>query len=235
MRRIVPSLSGCAVLLAGAAAFMAWTYPALAAAVCAPCTGMERAGPRLVVDPAMPQAQRARLTTTRAAARRKVVDFFGTASPRLDRTVVVACSTAACDRRMGGRGARATTLTTPFLTAIRAGPRGQDETILTHELAHVEIHARAGLRRQISGDLPAWFDEGLAVIVSGDERYVPGGKPVDCGDGAALPASPFDWAPASGRDPDLYAHAACRVLRWMREHGGREAVLRALAAGRELP
>ena len=148
--------------------------------------------------------------------------------------MLVVCATAACHRRLGGGGARAMILTTPFGSVIRVSPRGANTTILAHELAHVRIHGVAGWWAQITGTLPAWFDEGLAVIVSGDGRYLrPDGTPRTCAPASAppLPQSPFDWAARAGREPDLYAHAACAVSRWLDTHGGAPAALEMLRSG----
>ena len=221
-------------LLASGVGAVAWTYPALAAAVCAPCAGLERVTPTLVVEPSMDAATRAELLATREAASQRVADFFGTRSPALDGAVLVACVTEACDRRLGGRGPRATAYSTPVLTAIRLSPRGLDRTIVAHELAHVAIHERAGHARQRSGAFPAWFDEGLAVIVSRDTRYVREGRATRCAPGA-LPSNPHDWAALTGREPMIYADAACRVLRWLQAHGGRDGLLHALEERRSLP
>ena len=222
------------LLTALALAAMAWTYPALAAAVCAGCKGMERVSPTLVVEPVMTAETRAALLASRARASQRVRAFFGMPVAALDDAVLVACATEACDRRMGGRGARATTLTAPVLVAIRLSPRGLDETIVAHELAHVAIHDLVGLERARTGEVPAWFDEGMAVLVSDDTRYVRDGRATRC-DEAPLPSKPLDWAVASGRDPTIYADAACRVLGWMARNGGRDGLIEALADGRDLP
>lgn len=76
--------------------------------------------------------------------------------------------------------------------------------------------------------MPAWFDEGLAVVVSDDLRYL---RPDIITDRCLvepaldLPVERFEWASRSAADHSLYTHAACRVLRWMKSHGGREAIL----------
>ena len=98
------------------------------------------------------------------AARQRVADFFGeaTAEPR-----IFACVTDACFARMGGSTARGKTYGESH---ILVSPQGIDVVILAHELTHAELHHRLGgidaWRR-----VPAWFDEGLAVLVSADPRY----------------------------------------------------------------
>lgn len=228
LERLAAGLATAFVLLA---AGTVWAYPALGAAACPSCYGFERIAPGLLVERSMASPERERLSAEVGRASARVARRLAESARRY---ALVVCASDECDARLGGRGARATTYSTPFGSAVRVSPRGANETILAHELAHVRIHALVGLRRQITGDLPAWFDEGLAVIVSGDERYVREGRATECSE-AALPTSPFEWAPASGRDPMLYAHAACRVLAWLDANGGWGGLLAALGNGRELP
>ncbi len=63
------------------------------------------------------------------------------------------------------RGALTTKL---FLSGklIRPEFRGTTKAILTHELSHLHLQQRLGTYHY-NADLPAWFQEGLAVIVSG--------------------------------------------------------------------
>ena len=78
------------------------------------------------------------------------------------------------------------------------------------------------------GAIPAWFDEGLAVIVSEDPRYLLASTESDrCRVDAtgSFPIAPMAWTRAAGTDHNLYARAACRVLRWMNANGGKAAAL----------
>jgi len=212
-------------------------WPAMAAYVCPSCYGLESVTSNLFVEAAMPAADRTMLRETVARAAKQVATFYGS----FDRQpTVLACETAACDHRLGGRGARATTFGTLF---IRLSPRGVDQTILAHEFSHVEFHARVGDYRFLTGTVPAWFDEGLAVIVSNDERYLGPGETsaarCRAEPYADLPSSPFRWAAESGKTHSLYAQAACRVMRWMEANGGTaglQMAMRQVAEGtRQLP
>lgn len=100
----------------------------------------------------------------------------------------------------------------PFLTVVRLSPRGFDPVILVHEASHVALHGRLGTIRLLSGAVPAWFDEGLAVIVSGDARYLaPGSTAAErcTAEPTEMPASPWTWAREAGRRTTLYAETAC--------------------------
>ena len=86
-----------------------------------------------------------------------------------------------CDARLGGRGAAAVTYSLGPISIVRIAPRGLSPTVLTHELAHTETHARLGFIGQLSRRMPTWFDEGLSVVISNDPRYLgPGSGPARC-------------------------------------------------------
>jgi hypothetical protein len=217
------------LLVAVATALGAYAYPAIAATVCPSCYGLERIGSTLIVDSEMPPATRERLRADAMSAEAAVRSFYGTFERR---PILVACSTDRCDRRMGGHGARGTTLSMPFATVIRLSPLGLDPTILAHEFSHVELHRRIGVWKLIRGAVPAWFDEGVAVIVSNDGRYLKAGvsAPDRCVRTAAspLPARVSEWRTQAGKDPMIYADAACGVLRWMDVNGGKDGLVRAI-------
>jgi hypothetical protein len=140
----------------------------------------------------------------------------------------VACWTAQCQHRLKARA--------PAVSygsyGIRLSPEGIDAVLLSHEFSHIELHRRMGLRQFLFGDMPAWFDEGLAVVVANDSRYLPpeetSGSRCREEPGADLPVTGKDWSRSAGADHGLYAHAACRVLLWMDANGGRPAVLKLL-------
>jgi len=225
------------VLVTLAIGCLPFVSPAVAAYACPSCYGLQRVTGSLFVDPAMSVEDRTRLQEVVALAAVQVADFYGS----FDRQpTVLACATEECDRKLGGKGARANTYGTTF---IRLSPRGLNQTILAHEFSHVELHARIGGFRLLMGAIPAWFDEGLAVIVSDDARYLrPGATSATrClaepdGD---LPSSSFQWGPAASKTPSLYAQAACRVMRWMEENGGqvglRAAISQVADGTRRLP
>ena len=214
---------------------VAWA-PAMAAVACPGCYGLERMTRDILVDAKMPEHKRRALLNSVAAAEDSVIGFFGTLNRR---PIVLACEEEICDRRLGGRGARATTYSTWRFSVVRLSPQGLNKMIIAHEFSHVQIHAKIGLFNQLRGVVPAWFDEGLAVIISDDDRYLKPGtsSAVRCRPTpeAQLPVSPFDWGPLSGKTPWIYAAAACRVLLWMEANGGRLGLLAAVdevAAGR---
>lgn len=230
-------LAALAMLTVVVTAATSYSYPALAATACPTCYGLERVAAGLLVDPDMTPAIREQIKADISTSQAVVGGFFGAFAGH---PTVIACSSEDCDRRLGGRGARAMAYSTPFGTIIRLSPRGLNAVIITHEFSHVELHRRVGVWKIMSSALPAWFDEGVAVIVSNDGRYLRqnASGPDRCvrDSGKPLPDSAYQWAPLSGKDPMIYADAACRVLHWMDAHGGQAGLLTmidTLAAGQD--
>ena len=113
--------------------------------------------------------------------------------------------------------------------AVMLSPRGIDPVIAAHELTHVELHARLG-----RGSVPQWFDEGLAVLVADDLRYL---RPAGEGDRCLvtptgpLPDTLSGWLRAASVDAQVYAQAACAVSRWTATNDLRSLI----AAGVPIP
>lgn len=209
-------------LAAVAFAAVVWSQPALAAFACPICLGFEKAGPRLYVDRTMSPEQRRALKETDDRGRGRVEAFYGRL---VSEPIVLACASSGCAERIGSGGSRGAAFAT---FGVRLSPFGLDEVILAHERSHVEAHGRIGLLRWAEGSLPSWFDEGLAVLVSNDARYLRDANATDrClkEPGGDLPSRQREWLRAASVRPDLYAEAACRVARWMGERGGRTAAL----------
>lgn len=214
-----------ATLAVSALAGVLFTYPLAGAIICPSCYGFEAAGSNAFVEVAMPQPRRAVVASILDKASAQVHNFYG---ETLRKPHIFICETEDCYRYFAGYGSRGTA----FLDrALILAPDGATVTIAAHELSHIELHARLGLWATIRGLMPRWFDEGLAVNVSEDPRYL---KP---GLGAArclariegpLPATRHDWFVQA--DDRLYAAAACRVAEWLAAHGGNAAA--AQLAGR---
>ncbi|MCO8275036.1 hypothetical protein M1L60_31105 [Actinoplanes sp. TRM 88003] len=201
------------VLLAAIVGGLAFAYPSAAATTCPGCYGLTRVQDGLWSERGLTAAQRDQLTTLVADARRRVADFYGgrESDPRL-----VACFTDDCYDRIGGGGEKGIAI---LNRAVMLSPRGLDAVIASHEMSHVELHER------LDGEVPQWFDEGLAVVVSDDPRYL-GERcagPVDAG---PLPETLPAWLKAASADQQVYSRAGCRVSRWLDANGGPPAVLK---------
>lgn len=219
-------LGGVLAVLLAAAAGVVVAYPAVAATACPGCYGLERVRPGVHVEPGLTLAQRRQVTDAVAEGTRRVAAFFG--DLRSD-PEFLACLSDACYARIGGGGERGIAV---LNRAVMLSPRGIDPVIAAHELAHVELHARLG-----GAAVPQWFDEGLAVLVSDDARYLlPAGSGDRCRVAPAgpLPETLGDWLRAAGADAQVYAQAACAVSRWTATHDVHR-VIADLAAGGSFP
>ena len=204
----------------------ALAFPSVAATTCPGCFGLERVRPGLYVEPGLTAAQYLQVTDAVDEGTRRVQAYFG--DLRSDPDVLV-CLTEECYARVGGGRERGIAV---LSRAVMLSPRGIDPVIAAHELTHVELRARLG-----PGAVPQWFDEGLAVLVSNDPRYLlPEGARDRCriAPTGPLPQSLDDWLRAAGADADVYAQAACRVSRWTAWHD-LNGLVADLAAGGTFP
>lgn len=123
-------------------------------------------------------------------------------------------------------------------------PRALSSTWIAHEWSHVEIFARLGGPR----DVPAWFDEGLAVVLSEEPTQSESVCTVARESGVPIPTieeliTPEQWIDAIGRYQDntknpnrlpvVYAFAGCEVRRWylLVGHSGLNVLIEQLRAG----
>jgi hypothetical protein len=221
--RVGPVVLLVLALLVLGGAVIAWTEPAVAAIACPRCFGFERLQDSIFVDSAMSTDQRLRFLERATDAEQRVSSFF---EALRERPVILACASTTCSRRLHEKGARAVSYAQ---FGLRLSPTGLDAVTIAHERTHIEVHGRIGLVRFLTGALPAWFDEGLAVLVSDDPRYL---KFVGFGDRClampdqTLPIGATEWMRRASADTMLYAQAACRVQRWADAHGGRDGLLR---------
>ncbi|WP_214412382.1 hypothetical protein [Sphaerisporangium fuscum] len=211
-------LTGLAALPVAAVAVVASAFPSVAATTCPGCYGLARLAPGVYAEADLPAWRGKQVISVVEEANRRVRDFYGgrRTSPR-----ILACLTDGCYRRIGGGGERGIAV---LNRAVMLSPGGVDPVIASHEMSHVELHARL----DSGGDeVPQWFDEGLAVLVSDDRRYLAPESAADrClvrADGP-LPATLDGWLRAAGTDKRTYAKAACQVSTWVTANGGRRAV-----------
>ncbi|KAA9380562.1 hypothetical protein F5972_05355 [Microbispora cellulosiformans] len=219
-------LAALAALPITTAAVVAVAYPSLAATTCPGCYGLERLTEGVYAEPGLPPYRKRQVISAVEEAERRVRDFYGgrRASPR-----ILACLSDRCYRRIGGGGERGVAV---LNRAVMLSPSGVDPVIASHEMSHVELHVRLDSGAQV----PQWFNEGLAVLVSGDPRYLApdpasgtaAGAPADrclMSTDAPLPVTLDAWLRAAGADRNTYAQAACRVSRWVTANGGPHVVL----------
>lgn len=207
-------LVALAILIVVVAGSLATAYPTVAAVACPGCYGMTSLRPGVYVEDSLPATQRHTVSQALDEANQKVSAFYGerSISPR-----ILVCTTAHCYHRIGGGNERGVAV---LNRALILSPLGANPVIASHELSHVELHHRL---RSGADPVPQWFDEGLAVLVSDDPRYLLPATATDrcrVEPGMALPVTVDEWLRAANADGQLYARAACRVSRWADANGG---------------
>ncbi|MEU1387616.1 MULTISPECIES: hypothetical protein [unclassified Nonomuraea] len=212
---VVVALAGLLFAVVGGVAL---AYPSLAATTCPGCYGLTELSPGVHVEDGLTPAQREHVGEVADQAARRVTTFYG---GRLSSPGLLVCLTEACYRRIGGGQERGVAV---LNRSVMLSPRGLDPVIASHEMSHVELHARLAS----SADVPQWFDEGLAVVVSGDPRHLaPESAPDRClvAPSGPLPVTLEEWLRTASADPATYARSACQVSRWLGENGGRAGLL----------
>lgn len=127
---------------------------------------MKQIAPRIYVTPQMPTVLQDCLLTCLTTAQKRVEQFFGTQQAK---PVIIAGHNIETIRYFGAPNAR-TGLTHLAITGayIVLEPEGINSDVLAHELCHAELLERIGWCSR-TFQLPAWFDEGLAMLV--DYRF----------------------------------------------------------------
>jgi hypothetical protein len=125
---------------------------------------MEQIAPRVYVDPKMTNTQRLALSGAIATARQRIHLYFGNvvADPE-----IFACVTMQCVQQDGGGlgEARPDDASRLFLA-----PDELTAPMIAHAWSHAEFSTRVGT--DFAGDeIPRWFDEGLAVLVSNEPTH----------------------------------------------------------------
>lgn len=154
-----------ATLFATGAAASA-TIPGPQRALCPQCFGMMQIGDNTFIDKDEPQSSGA-LVADLEWSIKKVGDYFGDyqADPRI---LLCTDDDGICDRAFGTLGPRGITW---GALLIRLNSKGLNRTIMAHELFHAELHRRMGHWGMLTNCIPMWFNEGLAVHISKDERF----------------------------------------------------------------
>ena len=126
--------------------------------------GMEQIAPGVYVDPKMTAKQRLTLAEAIATARERIHFYYGNVAANPE---IIACATEQCFQRLGGETARAKAY---GASKLLLSPRGLTSPMIAHEWSHAELYTRAG-GYFAAKDVPRWFDEGLAVLISNEPTH----------------------------------------------------------------
>lgn len=127
--------------------------------------GFEEIGHNVFAPPAMGQEARDDALDIVALGEDRVAAYFG---QTFRRPLIVLCPGDLCDDVFGETPVRGVAY---GKRVVRLGEGGLNVEIAAHELSHTAVKEMIGEWRALTGALPAWFDEGLAVIVSRDLRF----------------------------------------------------------------
>ena len=187
--------------------------------------------PGVYVQPGGTAEESERLKQLTGDAVDTISTYFGS---RTSTASIVFCRTRECFTAYSG-SARPVSLTlrTPAGDWVVIGAEGLDALFVTHELVHCELDARVG-QRECNRRVPMWFQEGLAMVVSGDSRFsetpwraaiaAAGREPA-----LAELAAPEDFNRVARQSGMLaYGTAWHAVSSWY-EQAGREGVRRVIA------
>ena len=183
----------------------------LAASICPNCYGLRHIGHNIYAE-----APNAAITSDVIRAQGMVAAVWGKlrANPR-----ILICQSNQCQTRLDAGQALGMSY---GAWAVHIGPKGINSTIIAHELAHAELFHRTGILPMALGQVPVWLNEGLAVIISQDARYLHR----DCAQFSHtdLPQTAKDWRGKAAQDHmRLYPAAACKAKAWLAAQGGAAA------------
>ena len=123
---------------------------------------MEYIGSNMFVDKTMTKEQRQALLYRIPIAKKYVSEVWG---EPLSQPVIYACSTEECFNRLGGQ-----TKNHYFLKHLVLSPSSLTTEKISYEWSHIELIQRLDDSAAIK-DIPRWFAEGIAVIVSHEPKY----------------------------------------------------------------
>ena len=214
-RRILRWLSFGAAGLALAAGVAFASVPGYHRAATPGLFGMTQAAPNLYIDDS---AQADAVLALIAKAETATIAFFGElrANP-----IYIICTTQQCKDDFGIKP-RAITVGYHW---ILVEPKGVTQLILTHERIHAELHRFMGISDILNQRFPAWFDEGLASHISGDDRLNRPENPRDA-DWIRTAHSFGDWGALHKKHnwQDTYG-AAARLVQEIDAQIGRDGLL----------
>lgn len=125
---------------------------------------MAQIAPRVYVDPRMPKNQQLALSEAIATARQRIHLYFGNV---VSDPEIFACASEKCLQWIDGEAAR-TGRYDPSKLFLPQG--GLTAPMIAHEWSHAEFSTRVG-DNFTANEIPRWFDEGLAVLVSNEPTH----------------------------------------------------------------
>ena len=165
-RKILITLTAVLGLGITALAYAGYTSPGETACALAKLAELETLPDGALVEQSSSAAERATFTELQFQARERIKETFG--APHAQPLVVIfrdsrtfwplKLNTYASAAFIGSR------------VCVLIGPQGQNIDVVAHEFMHAELASRVGHWHR-NFDVPAWFDEGVAMQVDLRARY----------------------------------------------------------------
>ncbi|NJK44750.1 MAG: hypothetical protein HC933_11100 [Pleurocapsa sp. SU_196_0] len=216
MRKRLILATIAAVVIFGTAT-LAFAFPATVACALIEYAGLEVLPNGTRLQTSSTSTERKAIVDLEAQARTRIENVFG--APRAKPMVVFLNNPATIFTfRSNGYGS------THFVgsrACVIIGPEGTNVDVIAHELMHAELFDRLGPWRR-SSQIPAWFDEGLAMQVDFRARY-DSSRPVDTNELTELKKLKTIGQFYTGDSQDItrhYARSKRAVAQWL-EHLGR--------------
>jgi hypothetical protein len=165
MRKQIVLASIAAIITLGTAT-LAFAFPGMTACALIEFSGLEMLPDGTWVQTSSTNAERQAMLELETQAKARIENMFGV--PRA-KPLVVFLKDSATIVTFKFNGYGGTFFVGPRVCAI-IGPEGTNVDVVAHELLHAELSERVGPWRRFS-EIPAWFDEGVAMQVDFRSRY----------------------------------------------------------------
>ena len=213
-KRIV--LASIATIIALGTATLAFAFPGMTACALIEFSGLETLPNGTRIPSSSTNAERQAILEIQTQAKTRIETMFG--APRAKPLVVFLNNpTTVFTFKSNSYGST-------FFVGPRAcviiGPDGTNVDVVAHELLHAELFARVGPWRRFR-EIPAWFDEGVAMQVDFRSRY-DSSQAVDATELASLRTLRSMDQFNAGNDQEItrhYARSKRAVAQWLEKIG----------------
>jgi hypothetical protein len=215
MRKRIVLASIAAIITLGAVT-LAFAFPGTTACALIEFSGLETMpnGTRILASST--NAERQAILEIQTQAQTRIEQMFG--APRA-KPLVVFLKNPASIFTFTSNGYGSTHFVGPRACVIIGG-QGTNVDVVAHELLHAELFERVGPWRRIN-EIPAWFDEGLAMQVDFRSRY-DSSQIVDATELASLRTLRSMDQFNAGNDEEItrhYARSKRAVSQWLEKTG----------------
>jgi hypothetical protein len=188
----------------------------------------------IYLDDEITEKQKEELYKSINISKKRLAKFYGILKTRPG---IIACATEDRYKQFGGISAKGKNYGS---IGILLSPRGINSEIISHEWSHRELFERLGYfnHRKIA----YWFDEGLAVYISGDEQYSHDRWEQATENGKTAPGldeleTLTKWLKANREKDHILSYGTAReeVARWLNKAGvdGLRELLNRLSKGED--